>query len=96
MLINAKNDIFTVAIVENDTVVNTIKIDADNMSAFSNFMELIETEPYGLRIGDYRESENWYRDIDGVKTALPITDPEEDVADMQEALSILGVSPQEG
>lgn len=63
--------------IENNTVTNMIYIDEANMALFnSRGLEVIDPSPWGLTKGDYREGENWYRDIDGVKTALPLPVPE--------------------
>lgn len=87
------------AVIENNTVINRIYIDQENLEAFvSKGMELIDSNPLSLSMGDYREEDAWYRDVDGVKTALPI-EPEpaaSEQEDMQHALQHLGVEPEEG
>lgn len=63
--------------IENDTVTNMIYIDEANMALFNEMgIEVIDPSPWGLTMGDYREGESWFRDIDGVKTELPIPEPE--------------------
>lgn len=58
------------AIVENNVVVNIIYVLPENLEEFPN---AIDAEPFGLQIGDYKQGDVWYRDIDGVPTTLPIT-----------------------
>lgn len=91
MLVSPISRLLYVAVVTNNIVSNIIVIDKTNMNTFiESGMELVETEPYGLVIGDYREGENWYRYIDEVKTQLPLPTPEDKSADMLEALETLG------
>jgi len=65
-------------IVENDRVTNIIHIRAQDIESFaaSSGLEIINDSEYGLNMGDYREDGSWYRDIDGVKTQLPLPEPE--------------------
>jgi hypothetical protein len=51
------------AVIENDTVINTISIDETNIESFSALIqkELYPADEYGLSIGDYRENGLWYR-----------------------------------
>ena len=96
MLVNPISRLLYIAVVTNNIVSNIIVIDKTNMNTLiEGGMELVETEPYGLVIGDYREGENWYRDIDGVKTQLPLPTPEDESADMLEALETLGYTEVE-
>lgn len=58
-------------IIEKDRVSNIIYVDVLNAEAFAkNGMELINNEHLHLRVGDYREGETWYRDVDGAKTEI--------------------------
>ena len=64
--------------IQDNLVINVISIDAGNMEVFTkNGIELVNTSPYGLAIGDYRDDGVWYRDIEGTKTKLPIRQSEE-------------------
>lgn len=66
-------------LIENDTVVNVIYVDPMNAELFSEAgMELTESASIGLEIGDYREGETWYRNMEGEKTQLPIHPTAED------------------
>ena len=61
------------ALIENDTVTNIIYIDQTNMDAFAAAgMELIDSAPLGLTMGDYRRADKWYRMIDGIEKSLPL------------------------
>lgn len=59
--------------IVNDKVENIIYI---SESVFSEWtaagQELIDVEPLGMHIGDYREGGVWYRDLDGQKVQLPV------------------------
>lgn len=35
-------------------------------------MELIDSAPLGLTMGDYRRADKWYRMIDGIEKSLPL------------------------
>lgn len=63
------------AVIKEDKVVNMIYILEANLPEFPN---AIDPSPWGLNIGDYTTDggETWYRDIDGVKTLLPLPEPE--------------------
>ncbi len=83
------------AMIENNRVVNVIYIDESNMELFNaQGMELLDSEPLGLSIGDYREGESWYRDMEGQKVELPV--PVEPISptytELLEAIKILGVN----
>lgn len=80
------------ALVENNQVTNVIYITETNLYHFKNAgMELIDTATIDLAIGDYREEDSWFRDVEGTKTLI---EPEPTEAeDMQAALEALGVEP---
>ena len=74
-------------LIENDVVTNIIYIDAENMAAFiAGGMELINPADleFDLELDDYREDGVWYRDVEGVKTALPLPVPEPVVDEYQQ------------
>lgn len=61
------------ALIENDTVTNIIYIDQANIDAFTAAgMELIDSAPLGLTMGDFRAQGLWYREADGEALPLPI------------------------
>lgn len=61
------------AIIQNNRVENIIYISESVMAEWSAAgKELIDREPLGLTVGDYREGDTWYRDMDGQKVALPL------------------------
>ncbi len=61
------------AVIQNDTVTNIIYINESNMALFqAQGFELLDTGPLGLALGDRREEGVWYRETDGIQTALPI------------------------
>ena len=65
------------ALIENGIVVNVIYIDAENMALFAaQGMELIDSEPIGLNIGDWRMDGLWYRNDGDDIIPLPIPQPE--------------------
>lgn len=84
------------AVIENGVVVNVIYIDADNMGLFqSRGMQLADISLLGLMIGDTTPNGvTFFRD--GVPLLPPEPEPENEMADMREALEILGVTPEEG
>jgi len=60
------------AVIQNDTVTNIIYINESNMALFqAQGFELLDTAELGLALGDRREEGVWYREVDGVPTALP-------------------------
>lgn len=85
--------------ITNDRVTNVIVIDAENLARFTQGgAELLDTQPLGLAIGDFRAGGKWYRMVDGVGMELPITGEgaghtPADIADMAAALALLGVEP---
>lgn len=61
------------ALIENDTVTNIIYIDQTNMDAFAAAgMELIDSAPLGLTMGDVRIDGRWHREVSGELVPLPI------------------------
>lgn len=61
------------AVVIDDHVDNIIYISEKVMAEWQeNGQELIDRETCGLAIGDYRQGETWYRDIDGEPVELPL------------------------
>mgnify|MGYP007066782048 CR=1 FL=1 len=61
------------AIIQNNTAVNIIYITQPAMDDFiQRGMELIDVEPLGIQIGDYRRDNVWYRNLDGQEVALPV------------------------
>lgn len=64
---------FTVATVKNNTAVNIIYITQTAMDDFTQRgMELIDVEPLGIQIGDYRRDNVWYRNLNGQEVQLPL------------------------
>lgn len=77
------------AVIENNVVVNVIYIDQENLDAFTaNGMELIDSKPLGLTMGDYRDGDVWHRG----EQVLPIAESESETDDMLAALELLGVT----
>lgn len=63
------------AIIQNNTAVNIIYITQSAMDDFmQRGMELINVEPLGIQIGDYRRDNVWYRNLDGQEVSLPVPD----------------------
>lgn len=63
------------AIIKNNTAVNIIYITQPAMDDFTQRgMELIDVEPLGIQIGDYRRNGQWYRNLDGQEVSLPVPD----------------------
>lgn len=61
------------AVIQNNTAVNIICITQTAMDDFiQRGMELIDVEPLGIQIGDYRRDNVWYRNLDGQEVALPV------------------------
>ena len=61
------------ALIKNNTVVNVIYITQPAMDDFTQRgMELIDVEPLGIQIGDYRRDNVWYRDLNGQEVQLPL------------------------
>lgn len=61
------------ALIQNNTAVNIIYINQTAMADFiQRGMELIEVEPLGIQIGDYRRDNVWYRNLGGQEVALPV------------------------
>lgn len=61
------------AIIKNNTVVNIIYITQTAMDDFmQRGIELIDVEPLGIQIGDYRRDNVWYRNMNGQELALPV------------------------
>lgn len=61
------------AIIQNNTAVNIIYITQTAMDDFTQRgMELIDVEPLGIQIGDYRRDNVWYRNLNGQEVALPV------------------------
>ena len=64
---------FNAALVKNNTAVNIIYITQSAMDDFiQRDMELIDVEPLGIQIGDYRRDNVWYRNLGGQEVALPL------------------------
>lgn len=63
------------AVIQNNTAVNIIYITQTAMDDFTQRgMELIDVEPLGIQIGDYRRDNVWYRNMNGQEVALPVPD----------------------
>ena len=61
------------AIIQNNTAVNIIYITQTAMDDFiQRGMEVIDVEPLGIQIGDYRRDTVWYRNLGGQEVALPV------------------------
>lgn len=61
------------ALIQNNTAVNIIHITQTAMDDFiQRGMELIDVEPLGIQVGDYRRDGQWYRNLDGQEVALPV------------------------
>ena len=61
------------AIIQKNTAVNIIYITQTAMDDFiQRGMELINVEPLGIQIGDYRRDNVWYRNLYGQEVALPV------------------------
>lgn len=61
------------AIIQNNSAVNIIYITQTAMDDFIHRgMELIDVEPLGIQVGDYRRNGQWYRNLDGQEVALPV------------------------
>ena len=94
--------IINAAVINNNMVSNVIVLDETLLDMFANLLgaDIIPALPLGLGIGDYTEDggETWYRDILGVATQLPLPEEEEEseIEDMENALHLLGVVPEEG
>ena len=59
--------------VANETVVNVLVVTDTVMANYAAAgIELVEAEPLGLTIGDYRRDGEWYRMVDGHEVQLPI------------------------
>ena len=66
------------ALIENGIVKNIIYIDQANIDAFiADGMELIDSAPLGLTMGDWRMDGIWYRTIGDDIAVLPIMQREE-------------------
>ena len=77
------------ALIENNVVVNVIYIDQTNINLFATQgMEMIDSAPLGLTMGDYHDGYVWYR---GEQT-LPIPPEEPETSDMQAALEVMEVT----
>ena len=63
------------AVIQTNTAVNIIYITQPAMDDFTQRgMELIDVEPLGIQIGDYRRDNVWYRNLGGQEVALPVPD----------------------
>ena len=63
------------AIIQNNIAVNIIYITQTALDDFAQRgMELIDVEPLGIQIGDYRRDNVWYRNLGGQEVALPVPD----------------------
>lgn len=61
------------ALIQNNTAVNIIYITKSAMDDFiQRGMELIDVEPLGIQIGDYRRDNVWYRNLGGQEVQLPL------------------------
>lgn len=64
---------FNAALIKKNTAVNVIYITQTAMDDFTQRgMELIDVEPLGIQIGDYRRADAWYRNLDGQEVQLPL------------------------
>lgn len=90
------------AVVKENAVENVIVADAAQKAELEAALgaELVDAQPFNLQIGDMRVGANWTRNQDGeqiVLTGQPTYD--ELIArleDMEAALALLGVEPEEG
>ena len=70
---SSTSNTFNAALIQNNTAVNVIYITQTAMDDFiQRGMELIDVEPLGIQIGDYRRNGQWYRNLDGQEVALPV------------------------
>lgn len=89
------------AAVREDMVENVVVADEAQKAELEAALgaELVDAQPYGLQIGDLRVGERWTRNQNGeqiVLTGAPTYDDlAAQVADMQAALLLLGVTPEE-
>lgn len=61
------------ALIQSNTAVNIIYITKTAMDDFiQRGMELIDVEPLGIQIGDYRRDNVWYRNLNGQEVQLPL------------------------
>ena len=61
------------ALIENDTVTNIIYIDQANIELFAAAgMEIVDSAPLGMTMGDIRVDGSWYREVGGELLPLPI------------------------
>lgn len=61
------------AIIQNNIAVNIIYITQPAMDDFTQRgIELIDVEPLGIQIGDYRRDNVWYRNLNGQEVQLPM------------------------
>lgn len=89
------------AVVKRDMVENVLVADENQKEELEAALgaELVDAQPYGLQIGDLRVGGRWTRNVDGEQTILTGAPTYDDlaaqVADMQAALLLLGVTPEE-
>ena len=89
------------AAVKGDMVENVIVADEAQKEELEAALgaELVDAQPYGLQIGDLRVGGRWTRNQDGEQVVLTSAPTYDDlvaqVADMQAALLLLGVTPEE-
>ena len=78
------------ALIENGVVTNIIWLNETNAHEFPNS---VNTKNRPLDIGDTYDGADFYRD--GVKVLTPLEAAKAEIADMQAALELLGVSVDE-
>ncbi len=89
------------AVVKSDMVENVIVADESQKEELEVALgaELVDAQPYGLQIGDLRVDGRWTRNVGGEQVVLTGAPTYDDlaaqVADMQAALLLLGVTPEE-
>lgn len=63
------------AVIQNNVAINIICIAPAVIKDFiQRGMDLIDVEPLGIQIGDYRRDNVWYRNLGGQEVALPVPD----------------------
>lgn len=89
------------AVVKSDMVENAIVADVAQKEELEAALgaELVDAQPFNLQIGDLRVGGRWTRNVDGEQVVLTGAPTYDDlaaqVADMQAALLLLGVKPEE-
>ena len=64
---------YNAAVIMADTATNIILVTATAQAdLIQRGMELIDVEPLGIQIGDYRRDNVWYRNLGGQEVQLPL------------------------